>query len=50
MFHSMGENHCLNLVKDSVLSTKTKDNTLLLGLIAFINQIIQLKLQYESFD
>ena len=40
-----GENHCLNLVKDSVLSTKTKDNTLLLGLIALINQIIQLKLK-----
>ena len=40
-----GENHCLNIVKDSVLSNKTKDNTLLLGLIALINQIIQLKLK-----
>ena len=40
-----GENHELNIVKNNVLSTITRDNTALLGLLACCNQLTQLKIR-----
>ena len=42
---SWGTKHCLNTVASSPLSSKTKENTILLGLVALLNQIILLKLR-----
>ena len=42
---SWNEKHCLNTVASSPLSNKTKENTVLLGLVALLNQINVLKLR-----